>query len=106
VLGLLTRRRFVMPGKAEAYKELVEKLSQSVAEAHARAPAEARSRIEQAYEEVVRKMGELLTIGADPTTQVWCNVGGVRFPATLAYCQLNACNPSDQHKPPKGGPGD
>jgi hypothetical protein len=91
--------------QAQSYKELVATLNQSLAEAHARAPAEKRAQIEKGYGEVVHKMGHLLTVASDPTTSVWCSVvlpdGTLSsFPATLDYCQQHGCTPMRKEKPP------
>jgi hypothetical protein len=51
-----------MPATAEAYKDVIDKLNQLVAEAHAQAPAEPRSQIETGYEEVIAHMFRLLAM--------------------------------------------
>jgi hypothetical protein len=94
-----------MAEKPKSYKELVENLNNSLAEARARAPAETRSRIDQGYKEVVHKLGHLLTVGATSAQTVYCEEvlddGTVTLvPATLDYCQQHHCTPKPRDKPP------
>jgi hypothetical protein len=45
-----------------SHKDLIEELNQLVAEAHAQAPEAERRQIEKGYEEVIHKLGHLLTV--------------------------------------------